>query len=143
MPGVTKPLAGQLIVQIEDDSFLANYVGETVASAGAQIIRPARNADEGARLIQRLRVKPNAILVSATIFGVAETCLARALADLDAPVLLVRKDQRRREPPFPYAAVLTLPFAAHQVVDSLSKLRVVAGSRPASPKAIGGSLTPA
>jgi hypothetical protein len=122
MLAATKPLAGQLAVLIEDDPFLANYVGEAVVSAGAQIIGPARNPGEGALLIQRLRVKPNAVLVSATVLGMEETGLAEALVRLDAPVLLMKKDHRGRDPSFPCAAVLTLPFAAHQVVDRMPKV---------------------
>jgi hypothetical protein len=129
--GVWRPAGGDATLPIENPS-TGEIMGALAAGTAADVdaaVRAARAAFEGdwgrMTAVERGRI------------------LARALADLDAPVLLVRKDQRRREPPFPYAAVLTLPFAAHQVVDSLSKLRVVAGSRPACPKAIGGSLTPA
>jgi hypothetical protein len=119
----TDPLAGQLVLLIEDDAFLSNYVGGALASAGAQIIGPARTSEEAELLIQRLRVSPQAVVASATVVGVNGEGFANALVGLGAPILLLKKDGRHPDPLFRCDDVLTVPFAAYQVVESLRRLR--------------------
>jgi hypothetical protein len=122
MISAARPLSSKLVVLIEEEPFLADYIGEGLSLAGAQILGPARTANEAKALLDRLRAVPLAAVVSANLFDADGSKVSRALDRLGLPVLLVRKDERR---PLREAArhdVLTLPFAAYQVVDHVCRL---------------------
>lgn len=118
----SRALSSKLVVLIEEEPFLADYIGEGLSLAGAQIIGPARTVDEAEALLDRLRTVPLAAVVSANLFDADGSKVSRALDRLGLPVLLVRKDERRPLGGGIRHDVLTLPFAAYQVVDHVYRL---------------------
>jgi hypothetical protein len=118
----SRPLSSKLVVLIEEEPFLADYIGEGLSLAGAQILGPARTTDEAEALLDRLRTVPLAAVVSANLFDADGSNVRRALDRLNLSVLLVRKDERRPLRVDVRHDVLTLPFAAYQVVDHVCRL---------------------
>lgn len=119
MDTTVKSLKNTLILLIEADSFLAGYVGDSIAEAGAQILGPARSVDEANTLLGRLRQAPHAAVVSADIFEAGGWAMSDAIARLDIPLLLIVGKARTLLPSSMIHNVLMAPFAAYQVVDHL------------------------
>lgn len=117
-----KPLDGKLVVLIEEDSSLAEYISGGLNDAGAQIIGPARTVAEAKALLLRLRNRPLAAIVSMELFGAEGGTVGNCLTRLAAPVLLTRKDGCRLLPSSMRHSAMTVPLAAHQVVNHIVSL---------------------
>ena len=89
MTTIEKPLKDKLILLIEHDSFLAKYIEGNLKVAGAQIVGPARTAQEANALIVRLREPPHAVLISSLILETEGSSIGDALELLGAPLLLI------------------------------------------------------
>jgi len=129
------PLAGKLILLIEGHAFLAGYIAEGLARAGAQILGPARTLDEANGLMGKLRLAPDAAVVSVDLFEAAGFTAGNALSRLSAPVLLIAGKARTLMPATLRHPVLTTPFAAYQVVDHI---RTAVHGRPACESVTAG-----
>jgi hypothetical protein len=122
MTGSIEPLSGKLVLLIEEEESLAAYIGSGLVDAGAQIIGPARTVAEAEALLLRLRTRPLAAIVSTRLFDEEGGSVSNALARLAAPVLLIRKDERRLLPSSTRHHVMSVPFAAYKVVDHMRSL---------------------
>ncbi len=115
-------LFGKLVLLIEEDGFFANYVGQAIISAGAQILGPARSCSEAEMLLGQLQVVPFAVVVSATLWDSPTSRVGEALVRLNAPLLVLQKSSRNPLPSLSGYDVLPAPFAAYQVVEYLCVL---------------------
>jgi hypothetical protein len=122
MNGEPAGLDGKLIMLIEEERFLAGYLGQALSAAGGQVLGPARCGAEAAGLVANLRTTPDAAVVSMEVLDQAGPTLSDALARLDLPVLLICKQPRGRATVPPTAQLMTAPFAAYQVVESVSAM---------------------
>jgi hypothetical protein len=118
-----KPLDGKLVVLIEEDPSLAEHIGGGLTDAGAQIIGPARTVAEAKALLLRLRTGPLAAVVSMGLFDAEGGTVSNCLTRLAAPVLLIRKTECRLLLPSMRHVVMTVPFAAQQVVSHIVSLQ--------------------
>jgi hypothetical protein len=110
-------LKDRQVLLIERDDFLAGYVGDGLRHAGAQILGPARSIDEANTLIGRLRSVPDAGVISIDVFEAAGFVMLDRFAQLNIPLLLIARRPRMLMPSFPRHSILTVPFAAYQVVN--------------------------
>jgi hypothetical protein len=122
MNGETAGLGGKLIMLIEEERFLAGYLGQALSAAGGQVLGPARCGAEAAGLVANLRTTPDAAVVSMEVLEQAGPTLSDALARLDLPLLLICKQPRGRASVPQAAQLMTAPFAAYQVVESVSAM---------------------
>ncbi len=122
-----KPLDRKLVLLIEEDAFLANYLGQAVNNEGAHVVGPARSAGEAEALILRMRKPPSVVVVSASLYDSAGGQVSRAVDRMGVPVLLLGKDGRTASSGSSPHDMLTQPFAAYQVVDHI--VRVVRAER--------------
>jgi len=117
-----KPLDGKLVVLIEEDAPLAEYIGGGLNDSGAQIVGPARTVAEATTLLFRLRTRPLAAIVSMELFGAEGGTVGNCLTRLAAPVLMIRKGGCRLLPSSICYSVITVPFTIHQVVNHIVSL---------------------
>ena len=117
-----KPLTGKLVLVIEGDEVLTDYIGAALCDAGAHIIGPTRTVAEAKALLPRLRNKPMAVVVGTELFEAEGGTLRNAIERLAAPVLIIRKGKRSPLRPSLRHDVLTMPFTAHQIVDRIRSL---------------------
>lgn len=117
-------LDGKLIMLIEEERFLAGYIGQALSAAGGQVLGPARCGAEAAGLVANLRTTPDAAVVSAEVLHEGGPALADALARLELPLLLICKQPRGPVTVPEAAQLMTAPFAAYQVVESVTSMLV-------------------
>ena len=122
MEDVPLPLAGKLVLLIEEDTFLAGSVRDGIAGAGGQIVGPARTIEEAEGLAARMRHPPFAVVASTSLFDADGGRLNGAVQSLRAPVLLLQKEVRAAPVERGPHDTLVAPFAAYQVVDHLRRL---------------------
>ncbi|MDQ0840261.1 hypothetical protein [Sphingomonas faeni] len=118
----SKRLTGKLVLMIQDDGVLADYIGAALCDAGAYIIGPARTVAEARALLPRLRNKPVAVVVSTKLFAADDGALRNGIGRLAIPVLIIGDGNGRPLLPLPRHDVLTVPFASHQIVDRICSL---------------------
>lgn len=121
MTDLPMPLRGTLMLLIDEEMFLADYIGRGLADAGAQIIGPARTVAEADALLSRLRVAPVAAIVSIRLFEADGGTVGDGLSRLGVPILLINKNERCLPASLRHD-VLTVPFAAYQVVEHMCRL---------------------
>ena len=122
MEASTKPLTRKLVLMIQDEEVLSNYISEALCDAGAHIIGPARTVAEAKALLPRLRNKPVAVVVSTKLFAAEDGALRNSIARLTIPVLIIGNGNGRPLLPLPHHDVLTVPFASYQIVDRICSL---------------------
>ncbi|WP_133177325.1 MULTISPECIES: hypothetical protein [Bacteria] len=120
MTTIPPALPGRLVLLIEEDPFLADYIGRGLGDAGAHVLGPARTPGEAVTLLGNLRERPTAAVVSIALFDDADVC--DALERLDRPILLIRKADRSPIGRSARHDSLTSPFAAHQIVTHIRRL---------------------
>jgi len=111
------PLRGKIILLIDTNEFLADFISKGLKLAGAQILGPARSVNEANELLSRLRSSPNAAVISVSAFEATGFVAGDILARLGVPMLLIAGTTRTLMPSTFRHRVLTTPFAAYQVVD--------------------------
>lgn len=131
MSEIRKPLAGMIVLLVEADRFLANYVGDSIRRAGGQTLGPARTVEEANTLLAHSSGPPHAAVISARIFEAAGPAATEPLTRLAVPLLLIASRDTQQAPSTPHA-VLATPFAAYQVVDHLRRIANVRASNGAA-----------
>jgi hypothetical protein len=122
MEASTKPLTRKLVLMIQDEEVLGDYIGAALCGAGAHIIGPARTVAEAKALLLRLRNKPVAVVVCTKLFAAEDNALRNGIARLSIPVLIIENSNGRPLLPLPRHDVLRVPFASHQIVDRVCSL---------------------
>lgn len=117
------PLSGTLVLLIEEDPFLSLYIGQGLQGAGADIVGPARTAEQAEALLAALSSAPLAALVSTRISEGGDGAFRAELQRQQIPVLLLRKDDRYASSAGTDHDCLTAPFASYQIVDHLCDLK--------------------
>lgn len=115
-----RPLEGTLVLLIEEDFFLANYVGAVLTSAGAQVLGPARTVSEAETMVRSLSGMPLAAVISANLLHAEDGAAEAVLDRLGTPLLILQQDCRGPHLSAQRYDVLTAPFGAYQIVDHLS-----------------------
>jgi hypothetical protein len=103
------------------DRFIASYVRQAMADAGATVLT-ATDADQGVA---------DWCQIDACVVSTRSRAMLRASLEMcgaDGPRLLVLSDTVS-SPPEPDVAILSYPFASYQVVDALVRLGRVEGRR--------------
>jgi hypothetical protein len=122
MKASSRRLTGKLVLMIEDDGVLADYIGAVLRDAGAHIIGPSRTVAEARALLPRLRNKPAAVVVSTKLFAAEDGALRNGIGRLTIPVLIIGDGNGRPLLPLPRHDVLRVPFASHQIVDRICSM---------------------
>lgn len=115
-------LDGKLIMLIEEERFLAGYIGQALHAAGGQVLGPARCVAEATGLVANLRTVPDAAVISIELLEQAGPPLSDALTRLDLPLLLICKRPRGHAAMLDATPSITAPFAAYQVVEGVNAM---------------------
>lgn len=117
----TGELAGQRVLVVEDDWFIASYVAEALERAGAAVLGPTPSVSGALALLAENR--PDAATLNLSLDDGDSTPVARRLAELDVPFLFLSAHAASVLPPDLKARPrLDKPFAGFEVVQALATL---------------------
>lgn len=113
-------LTGKRILVVEDDWFIANYVADALAGAGAAPVGPVATAEGALDLLER-QGAPDAATLDVTLLDGNSVPVARRLADMAVPFMFLTADAGGALPPdLGDRPRLRKPFGGFQVVDALA-----------------------
>lgn len=113
-------LTGRRVLVVEDDWFIAGYVADALAAAGAVPIGPMATVDEALALLDDCR--PDAATLNIDLDGGDSMPVARRLAAMGVPFVFLSGSTGKLPPDLAARPRLPKPFGGFQVVDAVAAL---------------------
>lgn len=119
MESVAKSLQGRLILVIESDAALAQFVEDGIRAAGGVVLGPARTLKEAAELSARLRERPDAAVVNPVVEGGSAIVVIDRLVAAGLRIVIVSTQPAEVPAHLVGWPRYRPPFAGYQIVGGL------------------------